>query len=235
MTFRQPERLPLAYLPQPGGHSLACSLVQIEEDELLTQFHGPTLWGWDAGSIVAMTLDPETTDPERCVMASVLQVGPSPGALRLAVRDADSFWAAAKAAEDYNRRRCFRVTTVDQLAVDPSQPGGSLQIQLQHREGRVVAEMLDLSVSGCGLRIARRDLPSAPQEGSRVMVQVSGGDLQSSLRIPAQVLRLSERPKHLLLGLRFLQGDNRSWKQVEQQITQYLALHQQRLLGARAA
>ncbi len=235
MSFRPSDRLPLAFLPQPGGYSLTCTLVEIQADELVIQFHGPALWGWDTGSIVAITLDPETSNPERCVMASVTRVGPEPGELRLAVRDAQGFWAAARAADNYNRRRCFRVSTLDALPVDRARPGGSLQIEVHHRQGRVHAEMLDLSVSGCGLRIPRQRWAEAPEEGSRVMIQVSGGDLQQPLRVPAEVLRQAEKKHHLLLGLRFLQGDNRSWKQVEQQIAHYLALHQQRLLGTRAA
>ena len=235
MTFRNPELPPYAFLPQPGGFALTCTLLSARGHELIIGLHGPVRFRWRTNDLVALALDPEATHPERCVQSSVLRCGEASGRLQLALPDAQGFWAAARASDAYNRRRSFRVSTIDQLPLNKQDLDHGLQIEIQHGLGRVRAEMLDLSVSGCGLRIHRQDFEQSPDPGSRVMIQVSGGDLEDPLRVPAEVQRKSARSAHLLIGFHFLQGDNRSWKQVEQQIGRYLTAHQQRLIGDRAA
>ena len=223
MSFRNPNSPPVCYLIRPDRGPTTCILLHVQGEELALQPEGDN--PCQVGEVVHLSIDPRVTDLDRCISGQVL--GVDGDTMTLGLRDPDALWASAQTANTFNRRQAFRVSTLDLLPHRGKSEEEVLHITLQHGGQTLEAEMLDLSLTGCGLRVRSRH-GSGPDLGSKVFVEISGADLPEALRVPAQVERHRERGRFVHLGLAFLQGENRFWVQAEAQISAYLV---QRQLG----
>ncbi|MEZ5973562.1 MAG: PilZ domain-containing protein [Planctomycetota bacterium] len=152
----------------------------------------------------------------------------------LGLADGRALWHAAGAAEEFNRRRAFRVSTLDLLAKPTKQAQETLTTHIEQAGSSLQVELLDLSLTGCGVRIKASRTDDAPALGTRVFLEARGGVLEQSLRLPARVERYQQKGRHLYLGLAFLRSETRLWTQVEQQIGAYLVKRQTQRSGRRA-
>ncbi|HRV81108.1 MAG: PilZ domain-containing protein [Planctomycetes bacterium] len=231
MSFRNPDTLPIAYLVRPGHESTLCCLHTLQTRELEAE---PLVGGsapWAPGETVYLALEAQTTDPSQCVRGRI--TGQHGDRLQIELADPKAFWSAAQVAQSYNRRQAFRVCTRN-LLPSPTKPAKeALQVSLHQGPQATHAEMLDLSLTGCGIRI-RREGSMAPPLGTLVFLEAEGGDLDERLRLPARIERYQERGRYLYLGLAFARSETRLWKQLEDQIARYLMTRQQRLLGRKA-
>ena len=224
MSFRSQTKPPIAYHLRPGLEPDSCIIQSKAPCELTLELLNPC--SIQVGETLHLSIDPRNSDLERCVPSQVLQVLQRGTVLRVAVSDSEAFWASAQAAEAFNRRQAFRVSTLDLLPHRDKRDEDVLQTVLQQAGNRFDVEMLDLSLTGCGIRIRNRNT-QPPAMGTTVFIEVQGGDLPKALRLPARVERFEERGRYTQLGLAFLMGENRMWQRVEAQISSYLMKRQQ--------
>ncbi|MCA9000518.1 MAG: PilZ domain-containing protein, partial [Planctomycetes bacterium] len=232
MTFRNSAPRPLAYLTFGSGEPMECRLVRYEQD-LLT-VHIPDaksrLGKLPLGGTLALDPTPRADQPP--VEAFLMQGTGEKDEYQIRMDQPRAFWRQAIAGQDHNRRQAFRVRNLD-FGPDRPQEGMELTARLERGALRIPAEIMNLSLGGCNLRIPKDRLADLPAEGTHVLVILEGQALEEPLRLPSAIKRHFHHSRRPRVGLRFLTRENATWLRMEYQLQDYLMERQRQQLRFR--
>ena len=94
---------------------------------------------------------------------------------------------------------------------------------------------MNLSITGCNVKVARSEMEAMPEEGTEVVLVLEGSCLESTLRIAATIQRTFQHAKTPRIGLQFHSDDSPAWLRTEYQLQDYLIKRQRDHLRFRAA
>lgn len=234
MSFRNSNPKPLAYLIGDTGIVTECRLVALHPDHLVGFIPELAAQNVTIPCTLRLSLTNFSSTTKPGVTARIQGRSLGKDKFIIQIERTEDFWKSAVASQCNNRRQAFRVRC-EEFGFD--RPTTDLEITPRIEQGplRVSGQIMNLSIGGCNIKVARSEVDALPEEGTQVVLVLEGACLEAPLRIAATIQRTFQHAKAPRIGLQFHTEDSPAWLRTEYQLQDYLIKRQRDHLRFRAA
>ncbi|MCP5020343.1 MAG: PilZ domain-containing protein [bacterium] len=224
----------MAYLISAAGIAVECRLVRAFEDKI--EIYAPDVsdLGHSLNRELKLALTETISLENPGEPTRLAGTGSDPDQYILHLAAPHHFWDAALAAQADNRRRAFRVRTME-FGTAKTRPLLKLISHVEQGESQFTGTPMDLSLGGCSLQFPRHRGQRLPKRNSQVVLVLEAPFLGEALRLPAQVVRHFTHTKSPRISLRFEADGSAEWLRKEYRLQDYLMERQREQIRFRAA